>query len=220
MSSVDDRLREAFGTADDEWVRRAPSAHGELRARHRRHQLVRLGVAGAVAAAATVVAVVAVGGEPGTRTIQPADPTPGPASTPPALATPLEGKWTSGPLDASDVRAAARAAGAPGAVAAMLTDLPRAPFRVIVAVRGAGISTYVRGAGGRLVDLDQETISVEGDLLTVRPFTVPAETVHAWEISDDTLIMAFRSTTEVDNDAGVPGEAWQRLLYDTATFTR
>lgn len=104
--------------------------------------------------------------------------------------------------------------------AAMLTELPQAPFRVVVVVRGAGISTYMRGAGGRLVDLDQEAIAVKGDLVTVRPFTVSAETVHRWTMSGDTLALEFRSTTEEENDAGVPGEAWQRLLYDTATFTR
>ncbi|RYC13723.1 hypothetical protein [Nocardioides zhouii] len=221
MSSVDDRLREAFGTADDEWVRRAPAAQGELRARHRHGQRIRRGLAAgavaAVASAATVVALTAGDGR-GPRGVEPAEPTT-PAVTP-AVTSSLEGKWTSGPLRASDVRAAARAAGAPEAAAAMLTDLPRAPFRVVVAVRGASLSTYVQGAGGRRVDLDQESIAVEGGLMTVRPFTISAETVHAWEISGDTLTLDFRSTTEPDNDAGVPGEAWQRLLYDTVSLTR
>ena len=76
MSSVDDRLRQAFGTPDEEWVRRARRAHGELRARHRRRQLVRRSAAGALAVAALVVAVTVVDGDAGTRTIQPADPTP------------------------------------------------------------------------------------------------------------------------------------------------
>lgn len=220
MSSVDDRLRQAFATPDEEWVRRGPAAHRELRARHRRHQVVRISIVGALTAAAVVVALNVVDGNGSTRTIQPADPSPTSTSTTPPVGTPLEGRWTSGPMDGSDVRAAARAAGAPHMAAAMLTELPQAPFRVVVVVRGAGISTYMRGAGGRLVDLDQEAIAVKGDLVTVRPFTVSAETVHRWTMSGDTLALEFRSTTEEENDAGVPGEAWQRLLYDTATFTR
>jgi hypothetical protein len=154
----------------------------------------------------------------GSRVLEPAAPTT-PVVTP-ALTSPFEGKWTSGPLDASDVRAAARAVGAPDAAATMLADLPRAPFRVVIAVHGAGLSTYVEGAGGRRVDLDQESIAVEGGLVTVRPFTVSAESVHAWEISGDQLTMDFRSTTEGENDAGVSGETWQRLLDDTAAFAR
>ena len=124
-----------------------------------------------------------------------------------------------GPLDASDVRAAARAAGAPRAAAAMLADLPQAPFTVVVSVRGASLSTYVEGAGGRREVFDQESVAVEGGLVTVRPFNISAETVHGWAINGDELTLDFRSTTEPQND-GVPGEAWQRLFYDSAAFTR
>ena len=76
MSSVDDRLRQAFETPDEEWVRRARAARGEVLARHRRHQLALRSAGGALAAAALVVAVTVVDGDPGTRTIQPADPIP------------------------------------------------------------------------------------------------------------------------------------------------
>ena len=218
MSSVDDRLRQAFGTADQEWVRRAPTAHGELRARHRRHQLVRLGVAGALASAAAVVAVTVVDGDAGERTIQPADPTP--TSTTPAAATPLEGTWISAPLRPPDVQDAARAAGAPTAAASMLEDLPDGAFRVVMVVRGSSLQTRVRSAGAKDAIMDEEVISTTGAELRLSTlFGEPSSTVHGWIVQEDELTMTFRSTTE-GAVAGVPGEAWHRLLYDTATFTR
>lgn len=221
MPSVDDVLRHAFEPTDDDWARLAPAAHSAVRARHRHIQRVRRGLAAsAVAAVASVAVVVALnaGGARDSRGVEPAEQPP--TTTVPALTTALEGKWTSGPLDASDVRAAARAAGAPQAAASMLADLPQAPFTVVVSVRGASLSTYVEGPGGRRELLDQESVAVEGGLVTVRPFDIPAETVHAWAISGNVLTLDFRSTTEVPDDAGVPGEAWQRLLYDSVSLTR
>ncbi|RYB96636.1 hypothetical protein EUA06_03490 [Nocardioides glacieisoli] len=218
MSSVDDRLREAFATPDDEWVRRAPVAHRELRARHRRHQLVRLGVVSGLAAAAVVVAVAVVGGDPGTRTIEPADPTP--TSTAPAGAAPLEGTWISGPLGRPEVRAAARAAGAPDAAGAMLEDLPDGTFRVVMVVRGSSLQTRIRSTGAEDAIMDEEIISTSGAELRLRTlFGDPGASVHGWRVRGDELTMTFRSTTE-GASAGVPGEAWHRLLYDSAPFTR
>ena len=218
MSSVDDRLRQAFGTADEEWVRRAPAAQVELHARHRRHQLVRLGVVGALAAAAVVVAVTVGDGDAGTRTIQPAGPVP--ASTTPAGATSLEGTWVSGPLRPSDVRAATRAAGAPAAATVMLEELPAGEFRVVMVVQGSSLRTYIRSDAAEDALTDEEVISTTGQELELRTlFGDPSASVHRWTVQGDELTMTFRSTTE-DDVAGVPGEAWQRLLYDTAPFTR
>ena len=219
MPSVDDVLRHAFAPADDDWARVAPAAHSEVMARHRRGQLVRrsIAVTAVAAASAAVVVALSTGDVRDSRGVEPAEQTP---KTPtPALSTPLEGRWMAGPLDASDVRAAARAAGAPRAAAALLADLPQAPFTVVVSVRGASLSTYAEGAGGRREVFDQESVAVEGGLVTVRPFNISAETVHGWAISGDELTLDFRSTTEPQND-GVPGEAWQRLFYDSAAFTR
>ena len=218
MSSVDDRLRQAFGSADDEWVRRAPAAHGQLRARHRRHQLVRLGVAGVLASAATVVAAAVIDGDAGERAIQPADPTP--TSTTSAGSTPLEGTWVSAPLRPSDVRDAARAAGVPAAAAAMLEELPEGTFRVVMVVRGSSLQTRVRSTGAEDAIMDEEVISTTGAELRLRTlFGEPGATVHGWTVQEDELTMTFRSTTE-GVVGGVPGEAWHRLLYDTPTFTR
>ena len=201
-------------------MRRAPAARVALRARHRRHQLVRLGVAGGIAAAAVVVAVTVVDGDAGTRTIQPADPTPARTSTAPAGATPLEGTWVSDPLRPSDVRAAARAAGEPTAAASMLEELPAAGFRVVLVVRGSSLRTLVRSDGAEDVVLDEEVISTTGPELELRTlFGDPGASVHGWAIEGDELTMTFLSTTE-EGVAGVPGEAWQRLLYDSAPFTR
>lgn len=218
MPSVDEVLRHAFEHADDGWGRLAPVARSAVVARHRRHQLVQRGVAaGVVTVAATLVVVLSSGDVRDSRGIEPAEQTPTATGSP--LATPLEGRWVSGPLGVADVRAAARAAGMPQSADIMLADLPRTPFRVVVAVRGASLSTYVEGPGGRRELLDQESISVDGSLATLSPFDMVAGTVHAWAISGDTLTMDFRSTTEGETD-GIPGESWQRLLYDAGAFTR
>ena len=218
MSLVDDRLRQAFGTADEEWVRRAPAAHGELRARHRRQRLVRLGAAASVAAIATAVVVAVTVADSGTRTIQPADPTP--SSVTPTGATPLEGTWVSGPLRPSDVRAATRAAGAPAAATAMLENLPSGEFRVVMVVRGSSVQTLIRTEGAEDALVDEEVISTTGQELELRTLFGDARaSLHGWTVRGDELTMTFRSTTE-ERVGGVPGEAWQRLLYDTAAFTR
>ena len=220
MPSVDDLLRQAFEPRDDDWVRRAPAAHARVVARHRRQQAVRRGAAVVGLAGVAAAAVLALGGDLGgpSRSVDPvAPPT---ATTQPAGATPLEGTWTSGLLRAADVRAAARAAGRPRVAPAMLQDLPALPFRVVVVVRGGDLQTSVEGPGGKLEILDRESISVRGSLVTVRPYAVTARTVHRWSIVGDELTLDFRSTTETENELGVPGEAWQRLLYDSSPLTR
>jgi hypothetical protein len=217
MPSIDDALRQAFEPADDEWVLQAPAALAAVRTRHRRHQVVRRSVlAGACAAAAVTAFVVADGGSQ-PRTIQPAVPTPSATSSPsstPVPTAPLEGTWISRPLDADDVRAAAAQVGAPGSASRMLADLPDGVFRVVMVVRGSSLSTSVRSTGSADVLLDQESISTTGQQLELRPFDMPAVTLHQWVISGGVLTMSFVSTTERVK-AGVPGEAWQRLLYNS-----
>jgi hypothetical protein len=218
MPSVDDLLRQAFETADDEWLRRAPSARAQVVRRHRRHQVVRLSVAGALAAAAVVVGVTAIDEEPRTRTVEPADPSP--TSTPPAGATALEGTWVSAPLGTVDVRTAARRAGAPEVAQSMLEDLPAGDFQVVMVVRGSSLRTLVRSAGADDMVMDEEVISTTGqDLELATLFGEPGTSVHGWTVRGDRLTMTFGSTTEGATN-GVPGEAWHRLLYDSAPFTR
>ena len=223
MPSVDDLLREAFGGTDDEWVRRAPAALVEVRTSHRRGVLVRRSVAVAACAACAVTAVVVVGGGSSQRSVEPVVPPPtAPTSTSgpaPVTTTPLEGTWTSRSLDADDVRAAARRAGAASAASAMLEDLPNGSFRVVMVVRGASLNTLVRSRGTDDLLLDQESISITGGQLRLRPFDVPAATLHEWAVESGVLTMTFVSTTE-RSTAGVPGEAWHRLLYDSAPLTR
>ena len=221
MPSVDDLLRQAFEPRDDEWVRRSPAAHAQVVARHRRQLVVRRGATVAALAGVAAAAVLALGGQLDgpSRSVDPA----GPSTTGTTLTdgvTPLEGTWTSGPLARADVRAAARATGTPGVVATMMQDLPAVPFRVVVVVHGANLETSVEGLDGKQEVLDKESISVSGDLATVRPYALSAHTEHRWTIDGDSLTFDFRSTNEPENDLGVPGEAWQRLLYDTSTFTR
>jgi hypothetical protein len=174
-------------------------------------------VVGALAVAALAVAATVVDGDPGPRTVQPADPTPTPTAT--VVAAPLEGTWISTDLDEADVRAAATAAGVPDAVEKMLEQLPKPPFKVVMVVRGSSLSTSVRPQGGPDVLMDQETLSTTGRRLEVRPFDVPVATFHRWVLESAVLTMSFESTTEGVKD-GVPGEAWQRLLYDSAPLAR
>ena len=217
MPSVDDVLRQAFEPTDESWVRLAPAACAEVVTRHRRHQVVRRSVVGALAAAVLAVGVAVVDGDPGPRTVQPAEPPPTPTAT--VVTAPLEGTWISSGLDETDVSAAATAAGVPDAVDAMLEQLPEPPFKVVMVVRGSSLSTSVRPRDGQDVLMDQETLSTTGRRLEVRPFDVPVATFHRWVLESAVLTMSFESTTEgVKN--GVPGEAWQRLLYDSAPLAR
>jgi hypothetical protein len=116
------------------------------------------------------------------------------------------------------VRAAARETGAPGAVASMLRQLPAVPFRVVLDVQGARLMTTVIADTVDGEVLDMESLSVSGNRVEVRPYALQASTTHVWEITGNELVLSFVTTTEPRSD-GVPGEAWQRLLYDTVPFT-
>lgn len=222
MPSVDDLLRQAFEPTDDEWVRRAPAAHAHVVARHRRRQVVRRSSAAAAVVATVVAAVAIVVTDSRPRATEPTAPSPTTSTTgiAPTATTPLEGTWTSARLGIADVLAAARAAGAPRTAGLMLEQLPGVPFRVVVEVRGANLTTTLttRGAGDEV--MDREALSVTGRRVDVRPFGgVGARTVHTWVLDGDRLTLSFVSSTEPVTD-GVPGEAWHRLLYDSAAFTR
>lgn len=218
MPSVDDVLHHAFQTPDDEWTRRAPAARDEVVSRHHRHQVVGRSVAGTLVATSLVIAVALADGEHRTRVVEPVDPPV--TTTAPVGATPLEGRWISKPLDAADVRNAARRAGAPAAAALMLDELPARDFRVVLVVRGSSLRTLVRSAGAEDALMDEEVISTTGQDLELRTlFGDPGTSVHTWTVQGDQLIMTFASTTE-GTAAGVPGEAWHRILYDSASFTR
>lgn len=216
MPSVDDLLRQAFEAPDDEWVRGAASAHRSVVARHRRHLVVTRTVAAAACAAVIVGGAVSLTADTEPRTVAPADT---PASTSPPIGGPLEGTWISEPLGQDDVRAAANRAGASKSATAMLEVLPHTPFRVVMVVRGSSLSTSVRTRGAADMLLDQETISTTGQQLELRPFDIPAATIHQWAVEGGVLTMSLMSTNE-ESKGGVPGEAWQRLLYDAAPLTR
>ena len=218
MPSVDDVLRQAFEARDDGWQPGAETARRTVRARHHRRQVATRAAAASACAAALVVAAAALTSGPDPRTVAPVVPPPA-SSTSPAPGTPLEGTWTSTDLNETDVTAAANAAGVPGAVDAMLEQLPAPPFQVVMVVRGSSLTTSVRAQGAQGALMDQETLSTTGQRLEVRPFDVPVATIHRWVLESAVLTMSFESTTEVVKD-GVPGEAWQRLLYDSAPFTR
>lgn len=218
--SVDDRLREAFGETDRTWDEQVPAALAALTVRQRRETVVRRG-GGASLVAAAAVAVVAV-----TLTQRTDDaPTPAddPTSTPSgpgAQPNPLDGTWVSGLLTRADVRRAARLAGDQGDASAMLADLPPTPFRVVLYVSGDRSSMHAafRAAGRPEQNADEENLTVTANRVVMQPMFAEGENVHTYVLEDGTLRLAFVSTTEGEEN-GVPGEAWQRLVYDTAAFT-
>ena len=124
------------------------------------------------------------------------------------------------PLTRADVRRAARLAGDASDAAAMLADLPATPFRVALYVSGDRSSMHAvfRVEGRTEENADEENVTVSGDRVVMQPMFADGENVHTYVLDDDTLRFAFVSTTEGESD-GVPGEAWQRLVYDAAAFT-
>ncbi len=218
--SVDDRLREAFGEVDRSWDEQVPAALAALTARQRRETAVRRAAAASLVAAAAV-ATVAV------TVSQRADDAPSPSEDPTTPATgvgakpnPLDGTWVSEPLSRGDVRRAARLAGDAGDAAAMLADLPGTPFRVALYVDGNRSSMHAvfRVEGRTEENADEENVTVSGDRMVMQPMFDDGENVHTYVLEEGTLRFAFVSTTEGESE-GVPGEAWQRLVYDTAAFT-
>ena len=218
--SVDDRLREAFGETDRSWDEQVPDALAAVTARRRHETVVRRGAAAALVAAAVVAAAVVAAPDDGRERPTPPLTTPSPSVDVGTPNGPLEGTWTSGSITAEDVRAAARDAGRPGVAAAMLDVLPPRPFRIILLVTGTGLNQRFRSGEGETSAYDVETIEIEGSRIFLRPRNAPGGVnEHSWVLEDGVLRLAFVSTTEADTD-GVPGEAWQRLLYDTSAFTR
>jgi hypothetical protein len=218
--SVDDRLREAFGEIDRSWEEQVPTALAAVTARQRRETVVRRGAAASVVAAAAV-AVVAV------TVSQRADDTPSPSEDPTTPATsvgaepnPLDGTWVSEPLTPADVRRAARLAGDAGDAAAMLDDLPATPFRVVLYINDDRSSMHAvfRVAGQPEANADEENVTVSEGRVVMQPMFSDGENVHTYALEDGTLRLTFVSTTEGEEN-GVPGEAWQRLVYDTGAFT-
>ena len=214
--SVDDRLREAFAETDPTWDDRTAAALREVTVRERRERITRR-TAVTMAAAAATAAVVLVVANPGDRDEVPApEPTPTPTTE---VANPLDGFWVSEPVTRADVRRAARLAGDASAAATMLDELRSVPFRVTMTIDGDrnALITHVR-YGDEEELMDEENAEVDGDRVRFTPQFADGDTVHGWSLADGALRLTFVSTTEATEN-GVPAEAWQRLIYDTAAFT-
>jgi hypothetical protein len=217
--SVDDRLREAFGETDRSWDEHTAAALHEVTSRQRRERVTRRTAITLTAAAATA-AVVLVVTNPGDQDQTPA-PEPPPTSTPTSdVANPLDGHWVSEPLTRADVRRAARRAGDASDAATMLEGLPALPFRVTLFIDGTRneMTTHTRHDGQEVL-MDQENIDVEGDRVQLTAQFADGGTLHGWSLEGETLRLDFVATTEGLAE-GIPGEAWQRLLYDSKPFTR
>ena len=219
--SVDDRLRAAFGETDRSWDEQVPDALAAVTARRRQESAVRRGGAAALVAAAAVATVAVTVSQRGDSTPTPSDDPTSPATGLGAERNPLHGTWVSEQLlTRADVRRAARLAGDAGDAGAMLADLPAPPFRVALYVEGdrGSVHAVFRVDGGPEENADEENVSVSGDRMVMQPMFDDGQNVHTYVLENGTLRFAFVSSTEGETD-GVPGEAWQRLIYDTAGFT-
>ena len=218
--SVDDRLREAFGETDRSWDEQVPDALAAVTARRRHENVVRRGAAAALVAAAAVATVAVTVSQRAEDAPSPSDDPTSPATGLGGEPNPLDGTWVSQPLTRADVRRAARLAGDASDAAAMLADLPATPFRVALYVSSDRSSMHAvfRVEGRTEENADEENVTVSGDRVVMQPMFADGENVHTYVLDDDTLRFAFVSTTEGEDD-GVPAEAWQRLVYDSAAFT-
>jgi hypothetical protein len=218
--SVDDRLREAFRETDRSWDGEVPEALAALTARQRRENVARLkGISAAAAAVIAAVVLVVTNPRDNDQVPAPEPTTPTPTSAAES-AKALDGSWVSDVLTRADVRRAARLAGDASDAATMLDGLPAVPFRFTMTIDGDRneLTFHVR-SGGQESLMDQENVELEGAKLLLTPQLADGATIHGWTLDGGTLRMTFVSTTEAAAD-GVPAEAWQRLLYDTAAFTR
>ena len=221
--SIDDRLRHAFGSTDTEWERAAPAALRAVTTRRHRERLVIRGGAAALAAAAAVAVVAVVGSGRGDD----AAPAPvGPPTTPVHVDEPppnatrsvLQGRWRTALLDEDDVRAALDQTGDGQYADRILPVLQPTPFRLVWRV------TYDTAelrlvSEDETVALDKITLALDSDQVTFSPRFADGASVHRFVITGDELRLTFVSTTEGLSE-GVPGEVWQRVLYDAVAFTR
>lgn len=217
--SVDDRLRGALRAEDPAWDDVAQVTLGRVRARRRREVLRRRGLVAAGLAAAVVVAATTLGPDPETRTGQ--DPaTEVPTSDPSGVpgTTVLDGEWLTGPIGDTRIRRTLRAAGLGSYVDEISADLPDRPFRIRLTVAGDAVDVDLLSAAGPQ-RFDEETLTLDGERVVLRPRQAPGRSVHRWVLEGSELRLRFVSTTE-GRVGGVPGEAWQRLTYDTAPFRR
>jgi len=222
--SVDDRLRDAFGETDRSWDEQVPDALAAVTARRRHESVVRRGAAAALVAAAAVATVAVTVSQRTDDAPSPSEEPTTPATTsttaPAEVPESLTGNWLSRPITRADVRRAARDAGKPDKADLMLAGLPAPPFRVVLVINGDRHETvqYVR-SGGQDELFDQENVEMRADRLVLSPQFAEGENVHTWVVEDGVLRMDFVSTSEAEHQT-VPAEAWQRLFYDTAAFTR
>jgi hypothetical protein len=224
MSSIDQRLRAAFGETDPEWERRTLPALARVRTRHRRKR-ERMKLAAVSLSAATVVTGLVLAPELSDRLRSSPTFVGAPNSDEPDVNLDgkpdvnLHGTWSTAPLTDADVRGTLRDTGPRKYTTAVLTALPRAPFRLVARFEAGVVSLQVRSSQ-RSEEIDHETYQLRGDMLSMEPgtggrneFLVVPETVA----SGTAIRLLFRSSTEPPTD-GVPGEAWQRALWATAAF--
>lgn len=218
--SIDDRLRSAYSAPVEHWdvnaaLDRVAVAESAQRTRRRI-----AGVTLAGAAASLVALLWGLAGPDSDRGLAPIDTPTSPSTTAVVELVPaLGGLWETGPVSRADLRASLTGTGLARHLPAMLAELPKHPIRLTLEIEGNRVRLTVRGAGqpGEGIVIDEETVvSAESDQFSMQPFD-PGENTYRWRIDGSGLHLQFLETTE-DFTSGVPGEAWQRLLYTSAPF--
>lgn len=223
--SVDERIRAAFGGVDESWETRTGEALRRVGRRRAREVVVRRAATGGVLAATVAIGAVLVGGDlfDGRSASDPVGPPPTMPSqleSSPSGVTPsvLEGRWRTAQLDEDDLRAALDQTGNGQYADRALTALGSLPARLVWIVTLETAELRVVG-GGTSEAIDKVELTVDDDRVTLSPRFAEGVSVHEFVITGDQLRLSFVSTTEgVQN--GVPGEVWQRLLYDSVSFAR
>ena len=218
--SVDDQLRVAFETTDESWEPETEVALRDVVSRHRRGLLLRRGAVAGVVAAAVAAGVVLLGGGPVSDDTAP-DPLTPPSSPAPSFGrTVLQGRWLTEAVDETALRQAMTAVGDGAYADAVIDQLPSTPFRLLWVVdRGTAQLEAVTVAGREETVLDQTSILVGGDEVTIAPRFGEGSNIHTFAVDGDQLRLTFVSTTE-PAQSGIPGGVWQRLLYDGFELTR
>jgi len=213
--SIDRDLRDALRAPEPQDPAEVACTLAAVKARARRQDARRR-----VLVAGTIAAAVALGGVVvGTQLDRDAEPVPAPAPTT-APAEALSGVWMTGPLSARDLRSVLRAHGLGDHARPILDTLTGRPIRLRAVFAEGGVEVSA-ATGDGWVTLDSELVHVDRDLLRLSPRFAHQDwgTDYRWSLERDRLTFELVATTEGVVD-GVPGEAWQRVIFTSGPFTR
>jgi len=143
-------------------------------------------------------------------------PTAADSSSPDPTATPLEGKWKA-TISVAAAKATLRDAGMGELIPRVVTCpdcIPSPDFEL----RIAG-DQWLLVNGGEIIDGD-ETISLDGDQVTLESAEVPGEAVLRFKADETTLKLSFVSQNRPEMEPGFTEEPIIRMLYTSVPWTR